>query len=152
MSFQFSQTEPWWTIVFTSKQHVLKGWVMVLIVHMFGETYSLQLITKYLKSENIPFKYSNAGVGFGICNHGCRVIFNDTYNLSIQTHPDVTGSSFAETALQNQTTKQIMYDGTFGYHDVKRWNTPDDLFEHIKQLRTAVPLSPSIQTSVRVNS
>lgn len=97
------------------------------------ETYCLRLVTAFLKKEGIPFDYNSAMVGgMSLYEHGCRVDVDDTYKLSIQTHSDVVGSSFAETALQNMVTHNICYDGTHGYYDVRRWNTPEELFKHIK--------------------
>lgn len=101
---------------------------------MDEETYSLRLVTDFLKQQNIPFELHSANVGICFAEHGCRVTLDDTYKLSIQTHPDVTGCSFAETALQNMVIRKMVYDGTHGYYDIKRWNTPDELFEHILEL------------------
>lgn len=101
---------------------------------MFGDTYSMGLVKDFLDDKGIPFKYNNANAGMLFYNHGCRVQLNDTFSISIQTHPDVAGPCFAETALQNTETKRIVDDGTFGYYDVQRWCTPDDLFEHITKV------------------
>lgn len=100
---------------------------------MFGDTYSLGLVTAFLDANGIPYTYNNARVGFSLYNHGCRVKINDTYHISIQTHPDIAGNRFAETALQNLKTQQLVEDGTFGYTDVMRFPTPQDLFDHIKK-------------------
>lgn len=98
------------------------------------ETYTLRIVTDFLRSNNIEFKYSSSRVGFGFYEHGCRIQIDDTYQLSIQTHTDVVGESFAETALQNKVTQRIVEDGTFDYYDVKRFDTPQDLFDHIKEV------------------
>jgi aspartokinase len=74
---------------------------------MFGETYSLSLITEFLNSKGIPYEYCNARVGILFDNHGCRVQLSDIYTLSVQTHPDVAGDSFAEVALQNIVTQKL---------------------------------------------
>ena len=96
------------------------------------ETYSLRLVTEFLQKEGIPFEHSSARLRNSFYEHGCRIVLNDTFKLSIQTHPDVVGTSFAETALQNMVDMKICYDGTLGYYDVRHWNTPQHLFEHIK--------------------
>lgn len=98
------------------------------------ETYALSLVTEFLKENGIEYAHNSANIGICFNEHGCRVKVNDTYQLSIQTHTDVVGSSFAETALQNTTTKKIVYDGTHGYYDVKRWAKPVQLFDHILEL------------------
>lgn len=93
---------------------------------MFGNTYSLRLVIDFLDENKIEYKYSNANVGFTIHNHGCRIQINDKYSLSIQTHPMVVGESFAETALTNVLTKEMVEDGIF--YD------PRELFDHILSL------------------
>lgn len=95
---------------------------------MFGETYSLSLVTDFLDSKKIPYKYCNANVGILFHNHGCRVQLNDTFSLSVQTHPDVAGPSFAETALQNNVTKKIVGG------DVERFYSPQELFDYITEI------------------
>jgi hypothetical protein len=101
---------------------------------MFDETYSLRLVTNYLKSNNIEYTHSSARVGLTFIDHGCMIEINDKYRLSIQTHPDVTGEYFAETALKDKGVGKLVYDGTFGYYDVRRFMEPQDLFHHIQQL------------------
>lgn len=98
---------------------------------MFGETYSLRLITTFLQENDIEYNYSNSRMGMGLYDHGCSVKINDTYKLSIQTHTDVVGPSFVETALQNVKTQNIVYNGTYGYYDVIRFDTPQEFFDHI---------------------
>lgn len=101
---------------------------------MNDETYSLRIITQFLQKHDIPYDYSSANVGLSFVEHGCCLVVNDLYQLSIQTHPDVTSCDFAETALQNMTTRKIVYDGTYGYYDVQRWSTPETLFDHVLTL------------------
>lgn len=86
------------------------------------DTYSLSIITTWLKEKNIPFTYCNGGgVGFMFYNHGLRIsIKNDT--LSVQTHPNITGWAFAETLLLSNM------------RDETRHKTPEDLFTYIKSL------------------
>lgn len=101
---------------------------------MFSETYSLRLVTDFLRKHNVEFEYSNAKVGSSFYDHGCRIKINDTYSISVQTHPDIAGYGFAETALQNMISKKIVYDGTYGYCDIERFNTPEDLFAHLRSI------------------
>ena len=101
---------------------------------MIDETYSLSVITKFLTSNNIPYEHCNAKVGMSFYDHGCRVKLNEQYSLSIQTHPDIAGESFAETALQDMVNKKIVYSGKFSYHDVKHFKDPQELFDHITDL------------------
>jgi hypothetical protein len=106
---------------------------------MRNETYSLRQVTTFLKERNIPYKYSNANVGISFYNHGCRIDVNDTYKLSIQTHTDIVGPSFAETALQDVKKGQIVYNGIYGYIDVIRWDSPQELFDHIDTIMKSPP-------------
>lgn len=101
---------------------------------MFGETYSLRVVTDFLRKNNIEFEYCNARIGTALYDHGCRIKINDTYSISVQTHPDIAGNGFAETALQNMVSNKIVYDGTYGYDDVERFMTPEDLFEHLRSI------------------
>jgi hypothetical protein len=101
---------------------------------MRDTTYSLGLVVDFLDKHDIKYKYCNANIGILFYNHGCRIDINNTYALSIQTHPDISGTAFAETALQNMVTKEIVDDGTYGYYDVQRWCTPEQLFDHIREL------------------
>jgi hypothetical protein len=92
----------------------------------------LNIIVKWLKSHDITFIYSNARVGYGYVNHGVSARLVKDFELSIQTHPDIASYAFAETA--------IAYKGKLKYilhykWDVKRWKTPEELFEHIESLQ-----------------
>lgn len=98
---------------------------------MLDETYCLHIITDFLKSKKIHFVYSNAKVGLSIYNHGCKIQFcNNKYYMSIQTHPSISGNSFAETAILDNTGAFIF--DKYNYNgDVIRHNTPEELFTHI---------------------
>jgi hypothetical protein len=120
------------------------------------ETYSLRLVTARLKERGVPFVHSSARVyGVNLVEHGVRIAIDGDgdgdggrYNLSVQTHPLVCGESFAETALQRIDTNgeggggddggggSVVYDGTLGYHDVRRFYTPAELFAHLDEVLT----------------
>jgi hypothetical protein len=82
-----------------------------------SETYSLNIITSWLKDKNIEFKYSSAPVD----RFGIRIIF-PTFNLSVQTHPMVAGWTFAETLKTNDMLNET------------RHATPEKLFDYIEEL------------------
>jgi len=87
-----------------------------------SETYSLSVITSWLKEKNIQFKYYSAPVDrFGIYEHGVRIIF-PSFNLSVQTHPMVAGWAFAETLKSDDPINEI------------RHPTPEKLFEYLEEL------------------
>lgn len=87
-----------------------------------SETYSLSLITTWLKHKNIEFKYASAPVDrFGIYEHGIRISF-PSFNLSVQTHPMVAGWAFAETLKSDDPINET------------RHPTPEKLFEYLEEL------------------
>lgn len=96
-------------------------------------TYSLRVVENYLKENNIEYVYSNARVGLFLYDHGCRIDLTDDLKMSIQTHPMIAGPAFAETAIQSMEKKTVVY-GKFGYNDVIRHDTPEDLFNHIQEV------------------
>lgn len=53
-----------------------------------------------------------------------------SFKLSIQTHPDICVNYFCETALCYDN--KLIY--VLEYYDVKRWASPEDLFNHIASL------------------
>ena len=110
----------------------------LVILNMFGETYSLRVITAYLKSKNIPFEYSSANVGDALHEHGCRIDLGGDLKMSTQTHPMIAGSAFAETAIQNTRLRKLVYN-SFGYQDdVMRHKTPERLFAHIEKVLASI--------------
>lgn len=85
-----------------------------------NETYSLKIITDWLKQQNIPYVYADAPVDrFGMYHHGIRVSLPTT-ELSIQTHPSVAGWAFAETLQISNMLSDT------------RHVTPEKLFEFIE--------------------
>jgi hypothetical protein len=103
------------------------------IIHKMSKTtYCLRIVTKYLDMKNIKYSYCTGGHVFKLYESGCQIQLNDKYRLSIQTHNDLVGSDFAETALLDG--KEIVY-GQYGYgHDVMRHDSPEKLFEHIENM------------------
>jgi hypothetical protein len=96
-------------------------------------TYSLRVIVEFLESHDIKYVFSNARVGLMLYEHGCRIDLTDDLKMSIQTHPNIAGLAFAETAIQSMERKTVVY-GHFGYNDVIRHDTPEDLFHHIQEV------------------
>ena len=96
-----------------------------------NETYSLKIITDWLKQKNMKdmkdmkFIYNSAPVDrYGMYQHGIKISF-PTFGLSIQTHPMVAGWAFAETLKTNDMSNEV------------RHATPDKLFEYIEDLSKA---------------
>lgn len=93
------------------------------------ETYSLRIITDWLKKKNINYKYSDGGISrfpsLELYHHGIKINVknNDNNNfkkeMSIQTNHLIAGCAFAETLLLSD----IMSD--------KKHKTPEDLFKYI---------------------
>lgn len=116
-------------------------------------TYCLGLVTQFLDDLGVKWTPSNAHIGISFYTHGCRVKLNDMYMLSIQTHTDIIGDSFAETGLQNTKIKKMVYDGTFGYYDVIRFCTPDSLFQHLREVfqKAGMDVSACKKANVHAN-
>ncbi len=92
--------------------------------HFFqdAESYSLKLVTEWLKEKNIPFKYSNQAM-LSDCLYKTGVIIDvsDT-KVSIQTHPVIAGWAFAETLMINDMSSDV------------RHKNPEDLFSYLSKL------------------
>ena len=87
-----------------------------------NQTYSLRLITDWLKNKNIEYTFSSPRVDpIKIYEHGIRIDMGDC-KLSIQTHPSVAGWAFAETLKTNDMLNE------------RRHKTPEDLFNYIEEI------------------
>jgi len=87
-----------------------------------NETYSLNIITRWLKRKKIDYKYSQSNVlGMYLYQTGIAIKIKDE-EISIQTHPMIAGWAFAETLI-----KSNMFSDT-------RHATPEDLFKFIESL------------------
>ena len=90
-----------------------------------NETYSLNIITKWLKRNNLNYEYNSSSIGssngFLFYEHGITLIL-DHLKVSIQTHPMIAGWSFAETLITNDMTSDIRHE------------TPEKLFEYLNEI------------------
>lgn len=96
--------------------------------------YSLSLILSWFNSMDIEYSINNANIGYCCVNHGVHVKINTEHVMSIQTHPLIAGPAFAETALFCRGKKVHTYGSDF----VLRWSTPQDLFDHILDIRSVL--------------
>ena len=86
-----------------------------------NETYSLQLVTSWLKDHNIQFIYSSPIIEhMPLYQHGIKIIYKNTY-ISIQTHPAIAECAFAESLILNDYSE-----------DAIKHETPNDLFVYIR--------------------
>lgn len=89
------------------------------------ETYSLNIITKWLKHNNLNYEYNSpraaSSNGFLLYEHGVTLIL-DHLKVSIQTHPIIAGWSFAETLITNNMLSDIRHE------------TPEKLFEYLNKI------------------
>lgn len=104
-------------------------------------TYSCRLIAEFLEAERVYYTFNSAPVGILHYAHGLRISLgqDDTVSMSIQTHPDIAATSFAETFLMRQTddSSSVAQDDAelgYVYRDVRRFQTPELLFDHILQV------------------
>jgi len=87
-----------------------------------NESYSLRIITRWLKRKKIDYKYSQSNVlGMYLYQTGISIKIKDE-EISIQTHPMIAGWAFAETLIKTN----ILSD--------TRHATPEDLFKFIESL------------------
>lgn len=113
---------------------------------MYDETYSLSLITEWAQKNNFSFKYSSANVDFLIVEHGIRLALPGKFKLSIQTHPIIVNSAFAETALIYKGNVVYTYD-IMEYDDCQRFESPTELFSHIVELNELLEDHEEIDTN-----
>lgn len=86
------------------------------------ETYSLKVITSWLKERNIPFKYSSSPIDrYCLYQHGIRIKFVG-FELSLQTHPMIAGWAFVESLRTDNMLSDTRYD------------TPEKFFEFLDNL------------------
>lgn len=94
-------------------------------------SYSLGKVIEFLQKNEYEFKASSSsGAGYCGVEHGVRVLVGGGIEISIQTHPIIAGSSFAETAIMHNDN--MIFPRDLGYYeDIIRHNEPVDLFAHI---------------------
>ena len=87
-----------------------------------NETYSLNIITRWLKSKKIEYKYCQSSMlGMYLYQSGIEIKVKDE-SISIQTHPMIAGWAFAETLIRSNMLSDT------------RHATPEDLFKFIESL------------------
>jgi len=97
------------------------------------ETYSLSLITTWLKERDISFKYSSSLIdNYCIYEHGIRIHF-EGFDLSVQTHPMIAGWAFVETLK----TDDMLSD--------TRYKTPEDFFNFLENLLKEEKLKENVE-------
>ena len=97
---------------------------MKKLKHLFqdAESYSLKIVTEWLKEKNIPFKYSDQSLlSDCLYNTGVMIDIGET-KISIQTHPVIAGWAFAETLMKNDMLSDV------------RHKNPEDLFSYLSKL------------------
>lgn len=87
-----------------------------------GESYSLKVITDWLKEHNKEFFYSDP-VNEVAYNHTGICLYFTRCTISIQTSERICGVMFAETAIMREgtITDKILHE------------TPEDVFDYLKQ-------------------
>ncbi len=101
-----------------------------------GETYCLRKITEWLAANGTPrsdYRHTNSKAWSTFYRSGLCLKLNKDFQLSMQTEPSVSGTAFCETALIADSG--LVYDSSLGYDDVCRWDEPEDLFQHIVEIR-----------------
>lgn len=107
-------------------------------------SYSIRKVTEWLTAKDLAFNFNSPNLSSGMpemTQTGIVFKVNDAMRLSVQTHPIVTGTAFAETALQND--KGVVYCPELGYDEVIRHAEPEELFEHITKLLELLKEKPA---------
>lgn len=97
-----------------------------------GYSYSCRLIVDWLKQHKHKFEAHSTLASHAFVDTGLRVDVGEHVQLSIQTDPLIANSAFAETALI--TDGEYAENDELGYDDVRRFDSPDELFTHIQAL------------------
>lgn len=111
--------------ILDNKLDSLKGMFKKLRKEEDNETYSLRIITEWLKSNNISYTYvsSPAVDRYLLYEHGVVATIGDK-KISIQTHPIIAGYAFAETLVFEDMLSDT------------RHKTPEILFEFLTKMLT----------------
>lgn len=93
-------------------------------------SYSLGKVIEFLQKNEYEFKVSSSsGAGYCGVEHGVRAIVGGGIEISIQTHPVIAGSSFAETGIMHNDN--MIFPRDLGYfEDIRRHNEQVDLFAY----------------------
>jgi hypothetical protein len=95
------------------------------------QTYCLKLVTEFLDSNNLIYEFNSPKTAMFVETGILIKLLND-FSLSIQTHPLITSEGFSETCLIFKN--KPVYTNNWYYFDVRRQYTPQELFDHIKEL------------------
>lgn len=107
--------------------------------------YSANKISQWLTEAGFKHRPRSSKVdGFVLYDHGLCVEFaapepsEQFISMSIQTHPTISGSDFAESAMFI-SSKTMISPGCLGYiDDIIRHQEPEDLYRHIQQVALLV--------------
>lgn len=116
-------------------------------------TYSAQLIHDFCLCNGYSVKAHSAetpGFSFFKPESGLRITFTNADSkkvyLSIQTHPRWAECAFAETAVQSDKLRAVVYPSELGYFgDVIRHQHPQALFDHINLVREHLKCETAFQ-------
>lgn len=104
------------------------------------ETQKLATIVDWIAERGLLFSYSSFRLSPWIPQEfedGIRITITQDFYLSVQTHPALTGSHFAETALIGRTLPfpfEVAYVLDYS-RDVLRWDSPEALFYHVMAMK-----------------
>lgn len=111
---------------------------------MTDYAYAANKISKWLTQNGFKHHPRSSNIdGFVLYEHGICIEFKSPYestdfvSMSVQTHPAISGSSFAETAIL-RNSKTLITPICLGYHEVLRHDEPQDLFDHIQKIAALI--------------
>lgn len=111
---------------------------------MVKYTYRARLVHNFCQDNGLDAKAHSGetpGYTFFPVDSGIRITFKNAKRervyLSIQTHPYWAKTQFAETAVQSDKLRAVVYPSQLGYHgELIKHRDPNDLFEHIKSIKS----------------
>ena len=88
-------------------------------------TYSLSLIVNFLNEKNMLYTFhSYKSENENYLENGVLVKIDDSISISIQTHPLIADTKFAEIAVMDMITNTFICD-------MKAFHTPEELFNYL---------------------
>lgn len=102
----------------------------------FGETYGLRKVIRWLDKNGVPqsdYHIASSPASDLLYDSAIYLKLDDVLTMSIQMDPVVSGPAFCETAIVDRSN--VLYESSLGYCDVRRWNEPEEAFQHIDEIR-----------------
>ena len=97
----------------------------------FNSIYSLRECLKIINICELKYNLKNNGTVFYY--DGCNIQLKNGYFLSLQANPQFCGPALCETCLIKNNS--VVYSSSIGYDDVNRFDTTEDLKNHLLSIK-----------------